>query len=72
MPVMPISARTVIRTFALSRMASSVVVMWATSAGGWPIWTPTKMAPAAAAQRPAAAVRREVVEVMPTTSQRGR
>src|SRR5438477_358126 len=58
MPVKPASARTVIRTFAVSRTAISAVTRCATSAGGWLIWTPMKMAPAAAAHRPAAEVRR--------------
>ena len=67
MPVKPISARTVIRTFADSRIAISVVTRWATSAGGCLIWTPMKMAPAAAAQGPAMAVRRLEAVVMPGT-----
>ena len=65
MPVKPTSARTHIRTFAVSRIGISVVTRCATSAGGWLIWTPMKMAPAAAAQRPAVAVRRLVVMFMP-------
>ena len=65
MPVKPISARTHIRAFAVSRTAISVVTTCATSAGGWLIWTPMKMAPAAAAQRPAVAVRRLAVRFMP-------
>ena len=60
----PASARMAIRIFAVSRIVISVVTRCATSAGGWLIWTPMKMAPAAAAQRPAAAKRRLVVMLM--------
>ncbi len=68
MPVKPASARTAIRTFAVSRSVISVVRRCATSADGWPIWTPMKIAPAAAAQRPAVAVRRLVVMVLTSDS----
>ena len=49
-------------TLAVPRTAHSVVATEATSMGGWLIWTPTKMSPAAAAAMPAARVR--VVGVM--------
>ncbi len=68
MPARPTSARTHIRTFALSRIVISVVRRCATSAGGWLIWTPMKMAPAAAAHRPAISVKRRVVVVLTSDS----
>src|ERR671928_102065 len=64
MPVIPATARAHIRTFKDSRMKTSVVVMDVRFSGGWPIWMPTKRAPAATAAAPAARVRDEVVTVM--------
>ena len=43
------------------RIVISLVTRCATSAGGWLIWTPMKMAPAPAAQRPAIAGNRLLV-----------
>src|SRR5215217_2381473 len=54
MPVIPASASAAIRTFREFRMTSSVVVMEATSTCGSLMLTPMKIAPAAAAQTPAA------------------
>src|SRR3954470_20701071 len=54
MPVMPASASAVITALALQRTTHSLVSVRKLSMGGWLIWTPMKMAPAAAAQRPAA------------------
>ncbi len=71
MPVKPDSARRAIRTFAVSRSVISVVRRCATVADGWPIWTPMKIAPAVAAQRPAIAVRRLVVVVVLTSDSFG-
>jgi hypothetical protein len=68
MPVMPASASTAIRTFRELRMATSVVVMEATSKWGWLTWTPMKMSPAIAAAMPAARVRPVVVTVMAGSS----
>src|SRR5438309_11735944 len=57
MPARPTSARAQNRTFAVMRIVISVLTRCVMSAGGCLIWTPMKMAPAAAAQRPAVAVR---------------
>src|SRR5829696_5136447 len=62
MPVMPASARAAISTFNELRTAHSVVVTALTSEGGWLIWTPMKISPAATAAT--AAPRKRVVGVM--------
>src|SRR4051812_50010622 len=64
MPLMPATASAHIRTLKQSRMKTSVVVIVVRFSWGWPIWTPMKMAPAAAAATPAARVRLVVVTVM--------
>src|SRR4029453_1933516 len=64
MPVIPASASAHIRTLREFRMTSSAVVMEATSPCGWLMLTPMKIAPATAAQTPAAWVRRVAVIVM--------
>ena len=64
MPVMPTRARAAISTFSESRTSTSVVWMEVAFSCGWLIWTPMKMAPAAAAARPAHRVRRFGVMVM--------
>src|SRR3954471_15196045 len=72
MPLMPATASAHIRTLKQSRMKTSVVVMVVRFSSGWPIWTPMKIAPAAAAAAPAARVRDEVVTVMAMLPLEGR
>jgi hypothetical protein len=67
MPIKPTSARAHIRIFALIRTVISAVTTCATSAGGWSIWTPMKIAPATAAQSPAIAMKPWVVVVVLTS-----
>src|SRR4029453_8310039 len=64
MPAIPASASAHIRTLSEFRMTSSVVVMEARSTCGWLMLTPTKIAPATAAQTPAAWVSRVAVIAM--------
>ena len=60
----PTRASTAISTFRVSRTAISVVWIEVASRCGWLICTPMKRAPAAAAHRPAIAVRRLAVMFM--------
>ena len=64
MPVRPTSASAAISTLSESRTPISVVWIEMAFSCGWLIWTPMKIAPAAAAAMPAHRVRRFGVMVM--------